>query len=156
MTQIILTTLYKNIYGENFSSTEFTKRMKMQKAIYLMQEAGISAGDYDFFWYKHGPYSQALQDDILTIQDYKEADISFSEDAMRIITKLHDLLNKTVDYDQSEWAECLASIQYLRDNVFSFNAKNKEIIDELERRKPHLNKHQLNLEALEDLKKLYA
>lgn len=96
-----------------------------------------------------------LQDDILTIEDNVSIDISFSEDAMRIISELHNLLNKDVDYKQSEWAECLASIQYLRDNVFSFSATGEDIINELERRKPHLDRHQLNFEALQELKKLY-
>lgn len=69
MANTLLASVYQDVYGEKFTSDDFSKRMKMQKLIYLLQEAGISIGDYNFHWsnhgpYKRGPYSQQLQNDI--------------------------------------------------------------------------------------------
>ncbi|MCI9641284.1 MAG: hypothetical protein HFJ98_00590 [Eubacterium sp.] len=153
MSNIVLKPIYKRIYNDDFSSDVFEKRMKMQKAIYLLQEMGIMVGNYDFFWYKHGPYCQTLQDDILDL-NCDDVLVNFSEDALIAITKLHDVLNEDVAYEQSNWAECLASIQYLRSCIFPFYASDDDIVRELQNRKPHLDNYELNLHAVQALKTL--
>ena len=150
----VLESIYKKIYDEDFSSITFSKRMKMQKAIYLLQEMGISVGNYDFFWYKHGSYCQVLQEDILEINDRASLPINFSDDALVAISRLHDLLNEDVSYEQNNWAECLASLQYLKSYIFPFNSSDDEIVKELQIRKPHLSNYALNLYALQQLKSL--
>ena len=72
MSKAYLKTLYARIYHENFSYTESEKRMKMQMAVYLLQEMGAPIGDYSFFWYKHGPYSQDLQDTMYAIKNVSD------------------------------------------------------------------------------------
>ena len=71
MARELLKPVYQEVYGDRFNASLFESRMEMQKAIYILQEAGIKVGDYDFLWYKHGPYSQGLQDDILCLRDRK-------------------------------------------------------------------------------------
>ena len=85
MANVLLAPIYKDVYGEQFSSGNFSDRMKMQKLIYLLQEAGISIGDYNFHWYKHGPYSQQLQNDILVTNGNFDRDIRYSETAKIIV-----------------------------------------------------------------------
>lgn len=38
MANVLLAPIYKDVYGEQFSSGNFSDRMKMQKLIYLLQE----------------------------------------------------------------------------------------------------------------------
>lgn len=155
MANVLLAPVYKDVYGEQFSSNEFSNRMQMQKLIYLLQEAGISIGDYNFHWYKHGPYSQQLQDDILKINCNDNYSIRYSETARNFVSKISDVLNRKTEYSKDVWAECLASLQYLRSNVFSINATDEDVVNELQIRKPHLSNTELNKEALEALKVLY-
>lgn len=155
MANVLLAPIYKDVYGEQFSSGNFSDRMKMQKLIYLLQEAGISIGDYNFHWYKHGPYSQQLQNDILVTNGNFDRDIRYSETAKIIVNKLTNILNKQTSYSKDTWAECLASLQYLRSNVFSFNSSDDSIIDELTKRKPHLRDIATNKLALKELKAMF-
>ena len=156
MAKRYLKPVYNQIYGKEFSGNSFAARMEMQKGVYLLQEIGFTVGDYDFMWYKHGPYSQKLQDDILTLGVEPEESINFTQEALKAMQKLGDILNMDVEYDRSEWAECMASLQYLKANVFSFDATDEEIIDELMRRKPHLKNRELNKSAINYLKELLS
>ena len=156
MAKELLKSVYEQVYGEEFSSSTFEKRMEMQKAIYLLQEAGIKVGDYDFLWYKHGPYCQNLQDDILTLNETPDVRVKYSEDAKEVIKRLKEIINTKVRYSRSEWVECLASIQYLKVNIFSFETSEKEIIDELMKRKPHLKDINTNHKAFEQLAYLFG
>lgn len=116
-----------------------------------MQEAGIRVGDYDFLWYKHGSNCQSLQDDILCLNGTSDVIIRYSEDAKEVMKRAKKVFNMKVDYSRSEWVECLASLQYLRANIFSLNASNAEVVDSLMKKKPHLDKKETNLLALEKL-----
>lgn len=156
MAKRVLKPIYKEIYGEDFIPSDFSNRMEMQKAVFLMQESGIMVGDYDFLWYKHGPYSQSLQDDILGLGGECEETIRFSVEAINVMNKLKEILNENVTYSRSQWAECLASVQYLKNNIFSFNTSDDDIIQELQKRKPHLDNRTENLKALDKLRYLFA
>lgn len=155
MANTLLAPVYQDVYGEQFASGDFSKRMKMQKLIYLLQEAGISIGDYNFHWYKHGPYSQQLQNDILMITDCSNHSIRYSETAKVIVSRLKSILNDNTSYRDDVWAECLASLQYLRSSVCSNDASDEEIVKKLQERKPHLNNKSANMRALSELKLLY-
>ena len=152
MAKELLKPVYEQVYGEKFSASTFEKRMEMQKAIYILQEAGIRVGDYDFLWYKHGPYCQNLQNDILCLNNTQDINIKYSEDAKEVMKRAKKVFNMKVDYSRSEWVECLASLQYLRANVFSLSASNEKIVDSLMEKKPHLSKKDENFLALEELK----
>lgn len=156
MSKQVLKPIYEKIYHRTFSPMNFEDRMKMQKVIYLMQEAGLSVGGYDFFWYKHGPYSQTLQEDILGLGSVAIVDVKYSDYALSFLSKLSKLLNMTVEYGESQWAECLASLKYLKTNIYSVDETDEKISDELQKRKPHLNNKSLNMHALKLLDKLYS
>jgi uncharacterized protein YwgA len=151
-----LKSVYEQVYDEKFNSTSFEKRMEMQKTIFILQEAGIRVGDYDFLWYKHGPYCQSLQDDILHLNSTPEITVKYSEDAKEVIRRVKEVFNMEVVYSRSEWAECLASLQYLRANVFPLNASNEDIVNFLMQRKAHLNNKETNLLALNKLDYIFG
>ena len=158
MSNTYLIPAYKEIYHETFSYDSFENRMKMQKAIYLLQEIGAPVGDYAFFWYKHGPYSQDLQDAMYVVGDKETTTVSvtFSPDMNLAVQRVSELLNRKVSYSSGHWAECLASLHYLQTNIFSASVRPEEIVDELQKRKPHLNNRTLNLEALRLVSELCA
>ena len=151
MAKEFLRPIYKKVYGTEFDATSFENRMEMQKMIFLLQEAGIRVGDYDFLWYKHGPYSQGLQDDILVLNNTQDAKINYSLDAEEILKRLKEVFNMHVAYSRSAWVECLASLQYLKAYYYPIGTKDDTIIEELKRRKGHLNNDELNKTALEQL-----
>lgn len=158
MSNMYLLPIYKRIYHEPFSYDSFENRMQMQKAIYLLQEMGAPVGDYAFFWYKHGPYSQDLQDAMYAADHSEEkgVPVEFSSDMDVAIQKVSSLLNKKVSYNKSKWAECLASLHYLQTNIFPAGSSWDEIIAELKKRKPHLDNDSLNREALKLVSELCA
>lgn len=149
--------IFKMIYGCNFDYSNFDQRMEMQKAIYLLQDMGVPVGNYGFRWYLHGPYSQSLQDDMYYENKKDYGDIILSKEYVKKIKKLGSLIksDKKGNYSASQWAECLASLHYLRENVMSFSVSDKNLIDELQERKPHLNNREVNKEACGLLKELF-
>ena len=151
MAKKLLKPVYERVYGEKFNASSFEKRMEMQKAIYILQEAGIRVGDYDFLWNKHGPYCQSLQDDLLCLSGTPDITIRYSEDAKEVIERVKNVFNMKVKYSRSAWVECLASLQYLRANIFSLSASKEDIVNNLMARKPHLNDMDTNLMALDKL-----
>lgn len=150
--------VYKKLYDRDFHYSEFNQRMEMQKAIYLLQDMGVPVGDYGFRWYLHGPYSQSLQDDMHQASLRGCADLTLSKEYADGIMRLRDLVHsdRKSNYTISSWVECLASLHYLTKNILSFDAKKEEAVDELEKRKEHLNNHEANLSAYELLKELFV
>ena len=140
--------LYKYVFDEEMDAKQFNCRKELQKEIYLLQEMGVEVGNYSFFWYNHGPYSQDLQNDILRLNTSKTETIAFSKEVKEILDMLKSMFNEETTYSIGNWVECLASVQYLRTNIFYRNEKQGEIIKELEKRKPHLNDRKSNLKAL--------
>jgi uncharacterized protein YwgA len=154
MANSLLAPLYKDVYKEDFNPGVFNDRLKMQKTVYLLQEMGISVGDYSFFWYIHGPYSQELQNDIISINESSFGNILYSEEANEAIEKLSEVLTHPNFYNKENWAECLASLQYLRSNIVSINGTEDQLLTELSKRKQHLNNKQANKNALKELKRI--
>lgn len=111
MGNYLLKPIYENIFGNVFKPNCFEDRMQMQKSIYLLQELGISVGDYDFKWYKHGPYSQSLQNDILNSAGINSVPIRYSADAKLVIESLKSTIYRDgISYDLCQWLECLGSL----------------------------------------------
>lgn len=141
--------LYKDLYGTVFDDQAFQDRLKMQKAIYLLHALGVSVGDYNFSWYKHGPYSQKLLDDMYQSKNTSSEKLYYSEYASNVIEKLKTIINEgnTNDYGMKFWVECLASIHFLKYNVMSSASDQKDVLKRLLELKPHLLNMKLNERA---------
>ena len=150
--------IYKMLYDQDFEYTDFDNRMQMQKAVYLLQDMGVPVGDYGFRWYKHGPYSQELHDDMFheNIRSARSVNLhrEFTEKIGKLRAVIHD--PRAACYPAAHWLECLASMHYLKENVLDFDADNEAVIEELERRKPHLDQHDVNVYACTLLEGLFA
>ena len=128
----------------------------MQKTIYLLNNKGIFVGNYNFLWYKHGPYSQTLQNDILNLGKANDITVVFSEEAKRVIAMLKKaFFEKKYSYKQEEWIECLGSIYYIKENQLSFLTSDEKIIKTLQEKKPHLQNKEDNFEALCTIKEFF-
>lgn len=150
--------VFDEIYGEGFRYSDFNQRMEMQKAIYLLQNMGVPVGEYGFRWYLHGPYSQSLQDDMYYENEKKYKKIILSKEYAESVKKLRELVDseKKGRYSVANWVECLASIHYLKHNVLSFSASDKDVVEELEKRKSHLNDHAANMNACQLVEESFA
>lgn len=155
MANYLLKPVFKSIFDRDFRPDVFEDRMEMQKAVYLLQNMGISVGDYRFMWYKHGPYSQTLQNDILNLHDVDDIDINFSADAKKEIDTLKNVIfKKGLECNESQWVECLGSLHYIKENLLPSAAGDEAVLKELKNRKPHLINDKDDRIALETLKEL--
>lgn len=148
MANIFIKPIYREVYGEAFDYGDFGKRMKMQKCIYLMGQLGLNIGEYDFSWYKHGPYSQQLQNDMYEESGKEESILYYSEFAQSVLKQVQEMVEVArqdgFGYTEEQWVECLASVHYLN-RIFQGNRE--KALDELFSRKPHLSDGKLNEEA---------
>ena len=157
MANHLLVPVFKSVFERDFEVNKFTDRLEMQKMVYLLQNMGISVGNYNFMWYKHGPYSQALQGDMLNLQSSEEINVIFSIDAKRVIDDLKNAIFKNgISYSEEQWVECLGSLYYIRENLLSSASSDIQVINELMSRKPHLNNSIDNEEALKTIKELFS
>lgn len=139
--------VYKEIYGRDFKFDDFDNRLEMEKIIYLLEEKGVSLGEYSFNWYKHGPYSQALLDDMFHSHSQLAGEIEWSANIKEKIAGIKRIIQSKMNYEDKNWAECLASILFLKTRVLSSKATEVDILKELTSRKPHLNNIEANKEA---------
>lgn len=150
--------IYKMLYDQDFEYTDFDNRMQMQKAVYLLLDMGVPMGDYDFRWYKHGPYSQELHEDMFHENIRSGRPIQLHQEFEEKIGKLRELIRDSnkKNYSTAHWMECLASMHYLKENKMDFDADRAAVVAELERRKPHLDQHDVNEYAYDRIEEFFA
>lgn len=155
----LIAPIFGEVFNRDFDVDDFNDRLEMQKMIYLLQNMGINVGNYSYFWYKHGPYSQTLQNDILSLRDSSNMPnikISFSEYANNVIKRLKNaFLKKGSNYSEAAWVECLGSLFYIRESLLPSNADDNTILNKLKELKPHLNNDDSNKLALQTVKELF-
>lgn len=149
MSNKYLKPIYKQMFDKDFDYNDFDNRLQMQKIVYMLQELGAPIGNYGFRWYKHGPYSQELLDDMFGLSGTPTTPISFSSDVQKRIDTIKNLISQgnNTDYSTPYWVECLASILYLKKYVFSSSASKDAILNDLVQKKPHLLSKELNDKA---------
>ena len=95
-------------------------RVRLQKAIYLSQEAGVPLG-YRFSWYVKGPYSPSLTRDYYYL-DVASGDDSqathgrlLRDDVQSILKRIGPIMSvpKEVQLKPSAWVELVSSIHFL-------------------------------------------
>lgn len=142
----LLKSIYEKVYGSSFTYGDFENRKKLQKAVYLLENMGVTVGDYSFSWDSYGPYSFSLDCEASQLNEAKPQEFPFSCFAEESFARLREIIERNTKYDVSSWMECIASLHYLK-NVFRF--KEDDVIAELKQRKPHLSDDESNKVALE-------
>jgi len=124
------------------STGKHTDRKDMQKAICLMQEAGIDLG-YNFNWYKEGPYSPVLTDDYYNLTKQNKShpsSYSLVEETKEKLAKIRSIFytrNLSIKIKRSDWLELVASVCFLLNKGYT----SEEVKKIFEDQKPHLASH---------------
>mgnify|MGYP000567931186 CR=1 FL=1 len=151
----LLNAVFCNVYGTKFRADYIDDRVKLQKAVFLMRESGISCGDYEFVWDHYGPFSAELSDDMKMEVDISEMPIEFNQEAIEIMECLKEAFTCETTYSVRYWAETIASLLYLKRYVYP-SYTDEEIIRVLENKKADLNNHDENVKAMNVLKEIFV
>ena len=151
----LLNAVFDNVYGTKFRADCIDDRVKLQKAVFLMREIGVSCGDYEFVWDQYGPFSAELSDDMKMEVDASEVSVEFNQEAIAIMECLKKAFACETTYSVRYWAEAIASLLYLKQYVYP-SYTDEEIIQVLESRKTDLNRHDENIKAMNALKEILA
>lgn len=147
----VLKEIYRKVYEEPFIYSQLDNRIKLQKAVYLLENMGLHVGDYSFSWNKYGPYSLALDSDAQNCSLLGEQSVVFSDFAEKNFEKLRGYIAQKIVYNCTQWMECITSLYYLK-NIYRYSED--KLISELVERKPYLSNEQANLTALSIIKKI--
>lgn len=147
----VLKEIYFKIYDEKFDYSILEHRVKMQKSIYVLENIGISVGDYSFSWNKYGPYSLRLDSEAKRCSGEEDQDVVFSEDAKSGFAKVIEIVNQCIEYTVEKWMECVTSLYYMKSIL---KIDDDIILTELTKRKPYLNNDVANKKALEIAKSI--
>lgn len=159
MANKFLKPIYQKVFEQPFSYRTFEDRLMMQKMVYLLQEEGVNIGHYGFEWYKHGPYSQALLDDMYVEDKAESITLNYTVDAEERIKKLKVMFDDEEakqGYGLKNWTECLASIHFLRKKELGSNVSEEYVLQVLKSRKPHLDNDSLNKKAYKAISEFVA
>jgi len=139
----------KLVFDETGLSSDlasFSKRLAVQKKIYLSQLFGIDLG-YRFGWYLRGPYCPALTSDAFTLRQEiesgdEEADrYCLTEEARKRLARANKLweLPSGIEVSEQDWLELLASLHYLRHIAYRPGDQSADfdgVFESLKRSKP--------------------
>lgn len=137
--QIDILKLVLDELGMSTSITTMNDRIAIQKAVCMVQEAGLQLG-YSFNWYVRGPYSPSLASDYYNLSSMKGGagkNLVLADFAKLAVEKIKPLISPPADVplQQVFWMELLASIAYLRRRL--------RLSDEATRNKIELSKPNL-------------
>lgn len=105
---------YNSIYGEDIEMSSLSRRIKLQKLIYILGLKGINF-NYAFMWYVYGPYSRALSDDGYRFVNNGNiiSDYTPKPNEKNIIDKMKQARPILDDVDKTE---IIASFLFLKEN----------------------------------------
>lgn len=161
---ILLKLILDKIGSDDLELDTFSKRLNLQKRIYLVQLAGLDLG-YRYNWYLRGPYCPTLTDDAFALkeelkfgsEDYAEYELTST--AERSIRKAERIwaIPEGENVSPAVWAELLASLHYLKCIAYwpLKRGTQEEVFEKLTGAKPHFkDKPDMMKEAWDSLRKV--
>jgi len=112
---------------------DFTRRLQLQKIVYLLQEAGAELG-YHFGWYIHGPYSSSLANDAYPLSSAPAEIIDTFKSPVdeKAAKKFRSLIDSVPsDKRRADVLELLASVHYVMTHSFPRARTRKEAISSI-------------------------
>jgi uncharacterized protein YwgA len=96
----------------------FSKRLVLQKKIYLLQISGLDLR-YRYNWYLHGPYCPSLTEDAFLLKDELNYDEDYEEYTLSLnaksdIERAQEVWEAPESVNLGTWLELLASLHYLK------------------------------------------
>lgn len=137
----------------------FSKRLNLQKRIYLLQLTGIDLG-YRYNWYLRGPYCPSLTQDAFLLKDEISAnEKDYEEYKLNPMTKKKIGKAKEIwkalhapSIETGGWVELLASLHYLKHIAWPRTDSEEDIFKKLIKAKPQFaDQHELIKKAWERL-----
>ncbi len=125
-----------------------TKRIILQKKVYLLQKLGFNIG-YTYQWYWYGPYSVALNLDSFNVNTQIESEVSISEDQNVALGFFHNLVKG--NENNLRFLETAASLTFLKEQNPSYS--DRELVNVLVQLKSHISVNEAE-EVLTKLKQL--
>lgn len=154
----VLVALCMDEFGNKNIDT-LQERILIQKKFYLLQTKGAKLG-FNYGWYKRGPYCTELTK-VVYSQKEEPDDISgcrLSDSVRILINEVNEFISNTriEGLNEQEWAELLASLHYLHNNITStdINDNKERLLEELRHEKPWYKEEQVR-EAIECLYQEY-
>ena len=142
---VYINLIHKFVTGRPMTIKELTDRVIVQKIIYLADIMGVYTGNFNFSWYKKGPYSPALTRLLYNYADdvgEPNKEYELSKEVEEILSPLKQIVSLTPsDLSESDWIELVASLHYLYDEN-SGDSPDK-IMNKLIEIKPKYSKSQL-------------
>ena len=143
--RILLKLVLDKIGLGELSVDTFSKRLRLQKKVYLLQVTGLELG-YRYNWYLRGPYCPALTRDAFTLkeelasgeQDYE--DYELRKDALQTLRTAEEAweVPRDISVEPEIWVELLASLHYLKHIAYwpERNVTTEAVFTKLEEAKP--------------------
>ena len=122
-----------------FEIGSFEDRLILQKAVYLVQAAGVDLG-YHYQWYLYGPYSPSLTRDEFAVvtelaQGYDESEgWTLDESSNATLDKLQSLVGEEDRSKVARQLELLGSVHFLITHEQVANADDDQQITEVLKR----------------------
>lgn len=142
-----LCAVYNDIYDTPLVPTKKECHKRMQVIIYFLQRMGInvSAFSYSFNWHENGPRSMLLQKDVNHCTGMVHIHPHYTEAALYAIRKLKSILIETrTPYSLEKWADCLMSLDYIKEYKCGYFEMRKGVIRKLEQLRPEFNDNDTN------------
>jgi len=143
--------------GLKFQIDDFRDRLILQKAVYLVQAAGVHLGYY-YQWYLHGPYSPSLTRDAYPMSAELASGMDESqgwklgEHSRKRLKQIQNLVvGEGPQEDRARWLELLASVHFLIDRGQVPGIDAKKICETLGRFKKTFKEAEVQA-AIADLK----
>ncbi len=134
--------LFNKLMDEELTLDEYDNRLKLQKAVFLLQEAGLPF-NYYFSWYIKGPYSATLTKDVYEFMESKAAAVDEKPELTKTEEDLAAKMRKTFvnELKDTNTLELLGSLVYIRNSEGVRDMK--ALVETLYSRKPRFSKKQI-------------
>jgi uncharacterized protein YwgA len=119
--RILLKLVLDGIGLGELSLDTFSKRLNLQKKVYLLQLTGLDLG-YRYNWYLRGPYCPSLTQDTFTLkeelawgeEDYEQYELR--DGAVQKLRMAEEIWKAPCEtsVESENWVELLASLHYLK------------------------------------------
>lgn len=113
--------VHEYLLGRPPSHHSFFDRLTVQKMGYLVQCLGVYLGEFNWNWYKFGPYSSAFTRVLYEISDINPEEFSSISSNYTLTEEIKETLSPFIkvihsrpdDLHEAKWLELLASTLYI-------------------------------------------
>ncbi len=150
-----LAAFYKSVFKKELKMGSYDERIALQKLVYLLKSTRLGFDEYRFSWYLRGPYSPVLALDAFSIVEEGIQPVLLSEKDKSQLRQLDRILEG--DLNDVSALELNASILYLLNERFGWDASDFVIVEEIKTLKPWFSVKEIQpaVKKIKEHKKLF-